>query len=167
MYTTLILSTLSAISFAAPLVKRTSDSTWDLAPGSKTTCDTSSDKIIGFYDGPQLETVVNDACAAMMAPCAYQERLPAGTICAQVTTWPLSDPAKRTQAADVETADGNISGFELQCKCTLRKIVKDLRTDRDTSRCYSCTAAVRFCGRLLDTRRVLRVLCAHAREAGV
>jgi hypothetical protein len=117
MYTTLILSTLSAISFAAPLVKRTDGTSFQPAPGSNTACDTSSDKIVGFYDGPQLETVVNDACAAMMAPCAYQERLPAGTVCAQMTTWPLSESVKSAQAADVETANGNkIPGYQVQCK---------------------------------------------------
>lgn len=122
MYTIFILSTLSAISFAAPLVKRAEGSSFQPAPGSKTTCDTSSDKIVDFYDGPQLETVVNDACTAMMAPCAYQERLPAGTVCAQVTTWPLSDGVKSTQSAGVETADGNkISGYQVQCKYSHRQ----------------------------------------------
>ncbi|KAF2133879.1 hypothetical protein P153DRAFT_280995, partial [Dothidotthia symphoricarpi CBS 119687] len=45
------------------------------------TCNTDSDKIIGFYVGPQLETVLNDACAAMMLPCAYQNHLPNDTFC--------------------------------------------------------------------------------------
>jgi hypothetical protein len=123
MYTELIFSTLSAISFAAPLVKRADGVAFQPAPGSQTTCDTNSDKIVGFYDGPQLETVVNDACAAMMAPCAYQERLAAGTACAQTTTWPLSEAVKSAQSADVETTDGNkIPGYQVQCKFSNMKL---------------------------------------------
>jgi hypothetical protein len=123
MYATLILSTLTAISFASPLVKRdaagvpSSTSTWQPADGYKTTCDTSSDKIIGLTAGPELDTILNDACAAMMAPCAYRERLPKDQACAQITTWPLAAPVENTQSAKIESAEGSEEGgSKLQCR---------------------------------------------------
>jgi hypothetical protein len=117
MYTTLLLHFLFSSSLAAPLAQRDEIDTWEPAIGSNPTCDTTSDKIIGFYVGPQLETVVNDACAEMMEPCAYQERLPAGTACTKSIVWPLKDSQKSTQSANVESRDGNkISGWGVQCK---------------------------------------------------
>jgi hypothetical protein len=126
MYTTLLLSAVFATSFAAPFaqhepVQSTDNSTWTPAPDSETACDQNSDKVIGFYIGPQLETVLNDACAAMMDPCAYQERLPEHTFCIQTTTWPLKEPVKSVQAANVEDLDGNkLSGWDVQCKSTVQ-----------------------------------------------
>jgi hypothetical protein len=119
MYTKIILCGLFAASLAAPLAQRqiTKRDTWQPAAGSKTTCNTKSDKIIGFYVGPQLETVLNDACAAMMPGCAYQERLPPDTMCIQTVTWPLKQATKSVQSANVETKEGNkISGWDVQCK---------------------------------------------------
>jgi hypothetical protein len=126
MYTTLLLSALTAITLAAPLAHNTTDS-WEVATGSKTTCNVTSDKIIGFYVGPQLETVLNNACAEMMSPCAYQERLPNDTICTQAMNWPLYGPKKSIQSANVETGDGNkISGWDVQCKSLSPSLVIDL-----------------------------------------
>ncbi|KAH3996788.1 hypothetical protein HBI56_131010 [Parastagonospora nodorum] len=112
MYTTLILSTLSALTIASPLVKRQasepdSASSWTAAPGFKTTCDTSSDKVINLSAGAELDTLINDACAAMMPPCAYQDRLPAGTACILPTTWPLSGPVESKQSAKTKSAQGS------------------------------------------------------------
>jgi hypothetical protein len=122
MFTKLLLGALFATSLAAPVAQNAAleveNSTWTPAPGSKTACDsTSSDKIIGFYEGPQLETVLNDACAEMMDPCAYADRLPEHTACIQTVTWPLRGQVKSQQAANVEDLNGNkLSPWNVQCK---------------------------------------------------
>jgi hypothetical protein len=124
MFTTLLFGALFATSLAAPLAQTSlepsANSTWTPAPDSKTACDSGSDKIIGFYVGPQLETVLNDACAEMMDPCAYRERLPPNTVCVQTVTWPLKGPVKSQQAADVQDLNGNkLSPWNVQCKSTI------------------------------------------------
>lgn len=122
MLTALLLSSFAAISQAAPLAQdasaRTTNVTaWEPAPGSKTTCDKTSDKIIGFYQGPQLEQVLDNACAEMMAPCAYQERLAQDIVCVQTVNWQLGESVSSIQDANVENADGNkISGWDVKCK---------------------------------------------------
>jgi hypothetical protein len=116
MYLVIIFNILFALSSAAPYPQMNTTEPWKPAAGSVTTCDTTSDKIIGFYVGPQLETVLNDACAAMMPPCAYQDRLPQGTVCPRSIYWPLKGAKKSVQSANVETGAGNkISGWDVQC----------------------------------------------------
>lgn len=123
MRSALFISTLCAVALAAPLTqtiasREYSTSTWQPAPGSKSSCDKTSDKIIGFYVGPQMEDVLTNACAAMMPPCAYPERLPKDTVCPQVVDWHLDGPKTSTQSANVETAEGNkISGWDVKRKC--------------------------------------------------
>jgi hypothetical protein len=135
MFTSFIISALIATSFAAPFAQlgsvQTSDnSTWTPAPGTETSCDCTSDKIIGFYVGPQLDTVLNDACAAMMDPCAFPERLSAHTVCAQIITWPLKGPVDSAQGANVEDLDGNkLSGWDVQCKSTESQFIRTSHTD--------------------------------------
>lgn len=91
-------------------------STWSPALGSKTTCNKTSDKMIGFYVGPQLDYVVNNACAAMMPPCAYQDRVP-DSFCIQTIDWPLDGVKSSTQDANVEKINGDkISGWDVKCK---------------------------------------------------
>jgi hypothetical protein len=124
MHSTLLFTTFFAASLASPLAhyklaKRDGNSTWTPAPNSETTCDTTSDKIIGLDIDSRLETVLNDACAAMMAPCAYQELLPPQTICIQTTDWPLQGPVNSTQPADVLSSEGEkLTGWDVQCKCS-------------------------------------------------
>jgi putative effector of murein hydrolase LrgA (UPF0299 family) len=124
MLTALLLSSFTAISLAAPLAQygpaqRTNVTAWEPAPGSKTTCDKTSDKIIGFYQGPQLETVLDNACAEMMSPCAYQERLSQDIVCVQTVTWKLPESVSSVQDANVETSEGNkISGWDVKCECS-------------------------------------------------
>jgi hypothetical protein len=66
---------------------------------------------------PELDTILNDACAAMMAPCAYRERLPKDQACAQITTWPLAAPVENTQSAKIESTEGSEEGgSKLQCR---------------------------------------------------
>lgn len=121
----LFLSTLCASALAAPLTQTIksrdySISTWQPASGSKSSCDKTSDKIIGFYVGPQMGDVLTNACAAMMPACAYPDRLPKDAVCAQVVDWRLDGSKSSTQSANVETAEGNkISGWDLKRKhCT-------------------------------------------------
>ncbi|KAH7082617.1 hypothetical protein BKA63DRAFT_529659 [Paraphoma chrysanthemicola] len=121
MYARLLLCSLFASSLAAPLAKQDGSQrqTWEPATGSKTTCDKQSDKIMGFYAGPQMDTVINDACAAMMPGCAYQERLDPDIMCIQTVTWPLKGPVRSVQSANVETSEGNkISGWDVEFSVT-------------------------------------------------
>lgn len=118
----LLISTLCMAAFAAPLTeiiesRVDTNSTWQPAEGSTSSCDKTSDKIIGFYVGPQMESVITDACAAMMPPCAYPGRLPKDTVCVQKIDWRLDGPKNSTQSANVETAEGNkISGWDVKCE---------------------------------------------------
>jgi hypothetical protein len=142
MYRILLSSVFIAISCAAPLTPTTATDAWTPAKGSITTCNTASDKIIGFLVGPQLDTVLNDACAAMMPPCAYQEHLPKDTACTKSIEWPLKGAKKSTQSANVQSVQGNkISGWDVQCKhisTDLVSIKKNL-TLHD-SHCYTRSA---------------------------
>lgn len=122
MYINVLLSTLIATTVAAPLAKKQDKSTgknpaWQPTAGTTATCNNDADKIVGFYVGPQLETVVNDACAAMLPPCAYQDRLGPNTVCIQTVDWPLDGSKSSIQSANVETKQGNkISGWDVKCK---------------------------------------------------
>lgn len=122
----LFFSTLFATALAAPLTqtiksREYSTSTWQPAQGSKSSCDKKSDKIIGFYVGPQMEDVLTNACAAMMPSCAYPDRLPKDAVCAQVVDWRLDGPKSSTQSANVETSEGNkISGWDVKRKFDTR-----------------------------------------------
>lgn len=122
MHISLILTTLCATVFAAPFTQRfvrrsETNPTWQPLEGSKTTCDKTSNKIIGFYVGPQIESVLTNACAAMMPGCAYPDRLPEDKMCTQVIDWQLEGPKTSTQSANVETMEGNkISGWKVKCK---------------------------------------------------
>ncbi|OAL45519.1 hypothetical protein IQ07DRAFT_591327 [Pyrenochaeta sp. DS3sAY3a] len=119
-----IFSAFIAASLATPLTSRQvritgkSDS-WEPDVVAKVACDTTSDKIIGFYVGPQLETVVNDACAAMFPPCAYSDRVAPDTFCIQSIDWKLGGPKTSIQAANVETKQGvKISGWNVKFAVT-------------------------------------------------
>ncbi|KAJ4336423.1 hypothetical protein N0V87_005439 [Didymella glomerata] len=120
----LFFSTLFATALAAPLTqtirsREYSTSTWQPSQGSKSSCDKKSDKIIGFYVGPQMEDVLTNACAAMMPSCAYPDRLPKDAVCAQVVDWRLDGPKSSTQSANVETSEGNkISGWDVKLSVT-------------------------------------------------
>jgi hypothetical protein len=171
MHTFFILGALCAAAFAAPVThslehRADTDATWSPAAGSKTLCDKTSDKIIGFYVGPQMETVLTDACAAMMPPCAYPDRLPNDTVCVQVMDWPLDGPKYSTQSANVETLEGNkISGWDVKCKYPKNPLVSaDVLTTYSLGDA-SCTDSV-FAGGLLDSAGLLWILRVHAAEDG-
>jgi hypothetical protein len=122
MYTGILVSTFLATALAAPLVQRQSPQTgendsWQSAPDTTTTCDAASDKSISFMRGPQLETVLDNACAAMMPPCAYQDRVAKGTVCTATLDYPLDASKSSTQHANIVDSDGNsISGWDIKCK---------------------------------------------------
>ncbi|PSN72368.1 hypothetical protein BS50DRAFT_607698 [Corynespora cassiicola Philippines] len=118
MLSKVFLGSLLAVAFAAPIAQN-DEAGWQPAEGSVATCDKASDKIISFTVGPQKEDVLNDACAAMMPGCAYQERLASDVVCAQVLEWPLDGPKNSTQHANVEDATGNkLSGWNVQFSVT-------------------------------------------------
>ncbi|KAF2475505.1 uncharacterized protein BDR25DRAFT_310863 [Lindgomyces ingoldianus] len=119
MHALTILSALLATAAALPkLTERASN--WVPAPNSTVTC-TQSDKVISFVVGPQEETVLNDACAEMMPPCAYSERLNDTNIaCSQTISWELRGPKTSTQNANVEMQEnGNkLSGWAVKFSVT-------------------------------------------------
>lgn len=119
MHFTLLLS-VAATCIAAPTTLDTvvPRQAWAPAAGTSTTC-IASDKLLGFFQGPQLDSVVNDACAGLMPPCAYQQRLNPDTFCAQTIDFSLPGPKSVVQIANVLSSDGNkISGYAAQCKQT-------------------------------------------------
>lgn len=136
-----LFSTLCALAFAAPVTyslesRADTNPTWQPAAGSKSSCDKTSDKIIGFYVGPQIQSVLTDACAAMMPPCAHPDRLANDTACSQVMDWRLDGPKSSTQSANVETLEGNkISGWDVKCKSLIephaleRELIKSSVSD--------------------------------------
>ena len=64
-----------------------------------------------------MESVLADACAAMMPPCAYSDRLADDTVCIKTMDWRLDGPENSMQSANIETAEGNkISGWVVKCK---------------------------------------------------
>lgn len=87
---------------------------WGPAAGTKTTCDAKSNRTIKFAAGHELKKVVNDACAAMMPPCAYQKRLGPDIMCIQTIDWPLKGPQRTLQNAIVETQE--VQKLDVQCK---------------------------------------------------
>ncbi|KAG9185379.1 hypothetical protein G6011_07923 [Alternaria panax] len=123
MYTGILFSTFLATAFAAPVLQRQSPQTgdndsWQPAPDTTTTCATF-DKSISFMRGPQLETVLDNACAAMMPPCAYQDRVAPGTVCTATVDYPLDGPKSNIQHANVVDRDDNsISGWDIKFDVT-------------------------------------------------
>ncbi|KAI4639274.1 hypothetical protein J4E93_009453 [Alternaria ventricosa] len=113
MYTHMLFSAFLASALAAPLVPRQSPKTgasdsWQPAPDTITTCDEpGSDKLLSFAADPKLETILNNACAAMMPGCAYPDRIPTGTLCTATVNYPLNGHKNSTQDANVVGSDGN------------------------------------------------------------
>jgi hypothetical protein len=121
MHTTILFSTFFAASLASPLAhylhaKRAENLTWTPAPDTTTTCDTSSDKMVSLEMNSKVETILNDACAAMMPVCAYQDRVPPNTVCIKTTLWPLEGPVNNTQSLDIVTPEGDKMSGDVQCK---------------------------------------------------
>lgn len=118
-----LFSSFIAVSLATPLTSRQvritgKDEYWQPDVIAKMACDFTSDKLIGFTIGPQLENVVNDACAAMFPPCAYSDRVAPDIFCIQSIDWKLDRPKTSIQSANVQTRQGNkISGWDVKCEC--------------------------------------------------
>ncbi|KAI4626527.1 uncharacterized protein J4E88_007935 [Alternaria novae-zelandiae] len=112
MYTQMLFSAFLATSLAAPLVQRQSPKTgasdsWQPASDTITTCDPDSPKLLSFTADPKLDTILNNACAAMMPGCAYPDRIPTGTLCTATVDYPLNGDKNSTQDANVVGSDGN------------------------------------------------------------
>ncbi|KAI4933526.1 uncharacterized protein J4E92_003193 [Alternaria infectoria] len=112
MYTQMLFSAFLATALAAPLVQRQSPKTgasdsWQPASDTITTCDPDSPKLLSFTADPKLETILNNACAAMMPGCAYPDRIPTGTLCTATVDYPLNGDKNSTQDANVVGSDGN------------------------------------------------------------
>ncbi len=126
----LILTALFATALAAPFIPSPEilySLTWQPAPGTATSCNKTTDKIIGFYQGPQMETVLTNACVAMMPACAFPDQLAEDIYCIQVMDWPLDGPKNSTQNANVQTSEGNkISGWDVKCQLSVHPCVYGL-----------------------------------------
>lgn len=127
MFNTLLLSSFATLALAAPLAQSgvlpsLDNSTWAPAPGFETTCDANAQQLISLDLEPQLETVLNNACAAMMAPCAYPELLPENTVCIKTVVWPLEKAVESTQTVTVQTLEGDKS-TEGKVKCKYRDLL--------------------------------------------
>ncbi|KAL6705072.1 hypothetical protein ACN47E_007331 [Coniothyrium glycines] len=110
MYSPLLLSTFAVAAFASPLAQQSptftgKNTSWVPVSGTQTTCDITTDKILGLDVGPQLEDILNNACAAMMPKCAYPDRAGSDTFCIQTVDWPLTEPKSSSQAASVMVGD--------------------------------------------------------------
>ncbi|KAI4926256.1 hypothetical protein J4E85_006548 [Alternaria conjuncta] len=108
----MLFSAFLATALAAPLVQRQSPKTgasdsWQPASDTITTCDPESQKLLSFTADPKLETILNNACAAMMPGCAYPDRIPTGTLCTATVDYPLNGDKNSTQDANVVGSDGN------------------------------------------------------------
>jgi len=115
MYTTLLLSAICATSLSAPLAQASESTGWTPAAESTITCDKTSDKTVEFSQGLLLDTVLTNACTAMM-PCAYPTR-PANMVCTATIDLPLQEQMTSVQPANVQTSDGNkISGWNAKCR---------------------------------------------------
>ena len=129
MHIGLFFSALVATTLATPVTRRQSSKTgasdkWTAAANTETTCDTACDKFISFAQGSQLETAVNNACAAMMPACAYQDRLPEGTFCTATIDYALGGPKNSTQQASVVDSSGkSIGNWDVQCKSSCQSEV--------------------------------------------
>lgn len=165
----IVLSTICAVALAVPVTQTLQDraatnSTWEPAEGTTTSCDKTSDKIIGFYVGPQMEAVLTDACAAMMPPCAYPSRLADDVACAQVIDWNLDGPKTSTQSANIETTEGNkISGWNVKCKIYLNCAFSRAGTDM-RSLSYTSRKARELTRCVLDSTGLLWLFRAYATE---
>lgn len=133
-----ILNALFATALAVPLAQPQSGAsdTWKPSPNTKTTCDKTSDKTIGFYVGPQIEDVLNNACAAMMPACAYPNR-GHKVFCVQTVDFNLAAPVSNVQKANVESREGNkLSGWDVKCKRFIL-VIHGTHRGYDTNYCSS------------------------------
>ncbi|KAH7130279.1 hypothetical protein B0J11DRAFT_248329 [Dendryphion nanum] len=93
---------------------------WTPSEGTTVSCDYTANKKISFNVGPQKESVLNDACAAMLPRCAYPQRLSNDTICIQTTDWALDGPKTSTQSANVIDGESTnkLSGWSVKFSIT-------------------------------------------------
>lgn len=86
--------------------------------GTKVVC-SLADKVLSSLFTLQGAATINSACAAMMPPCAYKDRVPADTICIQTIDFPLS--STKSYVAPLITinnalTDKPVYGFGLNCE---------------------------------------------------
>ncbi|KAH9878100.1 hypothetical protein J1614_003317 [Plenodomus biglobosus] len=113
MHIVTILNLLLATALASPLALPQSgeDPAWEPAPGTTVTCDAKTDKYLGLYIGPQMEDVLNKACAAMMPECAFPQNNP-DLFCIATVDFPLDGPKSSVQSALVQGPGGRLPGWK-------------------------------------------------------
>jgi hypothetical protein len=120
MHAQLLFGLFGVSALAFPTFKLPRATSWDPAADSAVTC-TTTDKVISHTSGYPLDQVLQDACVAMMPPCAYPENVGEDTVCTQTMTWGLKDAVSSVQDATVENAaNGNkLSGWDVECECSI------------------------------------------------
>lgn len=128
MLPSMLISAFFVTALASPLSQRSYDTItttattgkiadWTPAAGTKTICDTSAGLLLSSNIEPQLENIINNACAAMMPKCAFPDRVEAGTMCIQTIDWPLDGPKTSSFTATLNSGYGNkTSGYKVQCE---------------------------------------------------
>lgn len=119
MYTSLLISSFLVGALASPLVSRQLqyETGWQPASGTSATCDLTADKYMSLVMGPEQGDVIFDhACAAFLPGCAYPDKLPAGTACAQTIDYPVDGPKNTTLNVLVESNYNKLSGWAVNCK---------------------------------------------------
>ncbi|KAF2832494.1 hypothetical protein CC86DRAFT_90332 [Ophiobolus disseminans] len=140
MYATLVLSTLVANSLAAPLAQTTTPDSWKIATDSTVNCDKTSEYTIGGNQGILLDTLLTNACTAMI-PCAYATR-PESLICTLATDISLKEQKTTTQHANVLYKGNKQSGWDAKFTVTPPTQPSDLGARWAKEDCYGYFAHV-------------------------
>ncbi|EUC33857.1 hypothetical protein COCCADRAFT_95055 [Bipolaris zeicola 26-R-13] len=87
---------------------------WKPMPGTRSFCETSIDPVwrVSFVRSDPIETVIHNACVAMMPECAFRDRLSNGTICSATVDYPL-DGNKYYKPPNVDAVRHNGTDWQL------------------------------------------------------
>lgn len=91
------------------------------SPGTTLLCNTTTNNVLSPSFLAIASATINNACAALMPPCAYPARQPADTICVQTIDFPLSSQKSSIQSlVDIQNLLGQkVNGLGLKCTFTV------------------------------------------------
>ncbi|KAH7551800.1 hypothetical protein BM1_09434 [Bipolaris maydis] len=99
MHFTLLISALAASALASPLAttpmtKAGMSDTWTPAPSTTASCANTDEPnfYVSFARSDPVETVIHNACVAMMPECAFRDRLPNGNFCTATVDYQIDGP---------------------------------------------------------------------------
>lgn len=106
----------TAVAHPAPAYESGHGPAWIAAAGSTAKCESNSTLTVSFNQGPPQQTVLDNACAAMLPSCAYPERRGNDTACVQTFEYGLNAPASSIQSANVlENGDKSLK-WSVKCE---------------------------------------------------